>query len=129
VRKEDGDLMGRFVKGQSGNPGGRAKVTPEMSRALEVARENAPKAIQIFVDIIDGKYTIEEKMKAAAALLDRGLGKPTQQTDVNLDAKLDGTLETTGKVDEKQLEAFVARVSSELEGLATKDSAAKPGKK
>jgi hypothetical protein len=123
-------MGGRFVKGQSGNPGGRPRLTPEVSRALEMARENTAKAIQVFIDVIESDvHSVEERMKAAAALLDRGIGKPTQQTDVNLDANIDGRLTTTGKVDEAQLASLMARVSADLKQLAAENSPAEPGKK
>lgn len=66
--------MGRFVKGQSGNPGGRAKGLGDI-RAL--AQSHAPKAMAVLVAALTDDDP-RVRVKAAEALLDRGYGKPAQ---------------------------------------------------
>lgn len=65
-----------FVKGQSGNPGGRPKVVGEVQ---ELAREHTTQAIQTLVDIMSSADAPPAARVAAAnAVLDRGYGKPPQ---------------------------------------------------
>lgn len=63
----------RFVKGQSGNPGGRPKAALDVQ---ELARAHTPDAIRALVDALNSP---RERVSAAVALLDRGWGKPTQR--------------------------------------------------
>ncbi len=68
-----------FVKGQSGNPGGRPKGVAEVQ---ELARQHAPEALDRLVKIMRGDN--ERAATAAASLtLDRAYGKPTQPIDGN----------------------------------------------
>lgn len=63
-----------FVKGKSGNPGGRPKEVAEV-RAL--AQQHSRKAIEVLASLLDSD---DEKSKIAAAnsILDRAVGKPPQ---------------------------------------------------
>jgi hypothetical protein len=78
-----------FQKGQSGNPGGRAKVTLPDGRTLtDLAREHTPKAVQALVDVLESTEASDAaKVSAATALLDRGWGRPKQ--DIGLEMKPD----------------------------------------
>lgn len=66
---------GRFVRGQSGNPGGRPKVEREVR---EVLWQNGVQAARRLVELMSSP---DEKvaLSAAQTLLDRTLGKPAQQ--------------------------------------------------
>lgn len=63
-----------WVKGQSGNPGGRPKDTAHI-RDLALAR--CPEAIERLEFWMKSKNP-KASVAACIALLDRGLGKPTQ---------------------------------------------------
>lgn len=71
----------KFVKGQSGNPSGRPKDKEEISR---LARSYSVKAIETLVKIMLGKTraSADAQARAASAILDRAIGKPTQDVDV-----------------------------------------------
>jgi predicted subunit of tRNA(5-methylaminomethyl-2-thiouridylate) methyltransferase len=67
-----------FVKGQSGNPGGRPKGIKELT---ELARANSKTAFERIVAMLD---STDERVVLAAAqeILNRGFGKPSQAVDV-----------------------------------------------
>jgi hypothetical protein len=64
--------MGKFLKGQSGNPGGRPK---DLDKIGEIARQHSEAAINKLVQLMNHKDP-HIVIKAACAVLDRGLGKP-----------------------------------------------------
>lgn len=63
-----------FVKGQSGNPGGRPKAE---ARVKELARAHTDAAIETLVKSL-GAESEGTRVAAAEALLNRGWGKPAQ---------------------------------------------------
>jgi hypothetical protein len=71
-----------WVKGESGNPGGRPK---ELEGIQKLARENAPLAIQTLVEVATKGKSESARVTAANALLDRGFGKPKQFVSDNRD--------------------------------------------
>jgi hypothetical protein len=74
-----------FKKGQSGNPAGRPKDGPEAKEAKSLALKKCPRAIERLGELMehDEPYAVT----AANALLDRGLGKPTQEIEHGLTAE------------------------------------------
>ena len=70
-------------KGQSGNPGGRRKLTPGQKRALEKARKLSFRAMERMAEMLedDEPRTV---LAAAKLVLEYGLGKPTQVADVHV---------------------------------------------
>lgn len=63
-----------FVKGQSGNPGGRPKQEMEV---IQLARQAAPDAIRRLMHWMN-EGDARASIAASTALLDRAFGKPTQ---------------------------------------------------
>ena len=66
--------MAKFVKGQSGNPGGQPK---ELKEIAALARKLAPEAIERLAYWMRSENP-KASTTACQALLDRGFGKPTQ---------------------------------------------------
>jgi isocitrate dehydrogenase len=65
-----------FVKGKSGNPGGRPK---EVMDVVQLARKATPMAMKTLTDIAgNDEANPAARVAAANALLDRGWGKATQ---------------------------------------------------
>ena len=71
-----------FQKGQSGNPGGRPKVTLDDGRSLsDIAKEHTKSAVEALVSVLNDKASqASARVQAATALLDRGWGRPHQTT-------------------------------------------------
>jgi len=67
-------VIGRpFVKGISGNPGGRPKGRSEVN---ELALKWSPEALRTLMRIMrDEEEETKERIRAAEIILDRGLGK------------------------------------------------------
>ena len=65
-----------FVKGKSGNPGGRPK---ELKGIQLAARKITPLALRRLKGLLESKETGEQALiSAAAAVMDRAYGKPAQ---------------------------------------------------
>jgi hypothetical protein len=71
-----------FVKGKSGNPGGKPK---ELKGIQELARVHAPTAIETLARIARTGKSESARVGAATALLDRGYGRPPQFVSGNAD--------------------------------------------
>jgi len=95
------DKSGRFVKGYSGNAGGRPK---DENNIAELARSYSTEAIDTLVDIMRSAKDDRVRGTAAQALLDRGFGKPKVEIQ-NTNADLTDALAQVGKVlDERKRE-------------------------
>ncbi len=67
------DNQGKFIKGHSGNAGGRPR---DERKVAELARSYSVEAIDTLVDIMRNGKDERVRGTAATALLDRGWGKP-----------------------------------------------------
>jgi hypothetical protein len=78
-----------FVKGQSGNPGGRPKVVlPDGRSLIDIAREHTPKAVATLVAVMDDrKASYAARVSAASEILNRGWGRARQ--DIGIEIKND----------------------------------------
>ena len=83
------DKSGRFLKGYSGNAGGRPK--DELNLAA-LARSYSTEAIKTLVDLMRNARDDRVRGTAAQALLDRGFGKPKVEIQ-NTNADVRGALE------------------------------------
>lgn len=78
------DGKGRFVKGQSGNLGGRPKGLAERCR---VATNDGKDIVDLMLEVLRGTVAdskVSDRVDAAQWFADRGWGKAVQQTDMNL---------------------------------------------
>lgn len=91
------DVSGRFVKGHSGNPGGRKAMPKSIKEALAGL---VPEALQIKKEILsDPGAPLELKNKVADSILDRVYGRPglmVAEDGVVALEKLDKLLEDIG---------------------------------
>ena len=75
------DASGRFLPGQSGNPGGRPKVAPELRAAAQEVSLEGLKVLTVIMR--DEKAPQNARINAVQAIWDRGFGKPDQQHRVS----------------------------------------------
>lgn len=76
--------MGRFAKGQSGNPGGRPKSDDDV-KAL--ARVHGPAVITELARILAAGKTEAVRVSAGAILLDRAYGKAAPSPEEREDTR------------------------------------------
>lgn len=94
-----------FVKGQSGNPGGRPKVTQEQRDALEAVRALAMEASEVLhLLMTDKKTPAAVRLRAVMEIFDRTYGKAEQPVKVE-----DSTRDVLGDI-----RAEVARIQGQV---------------
>ena len=74
------NAKGTWVKGQSGNPGGRPKLSADLKVRIRDLGARAVDALERALDSDDPRVVV----LAAKELLDRGYGKPAQVLDATL---------------------------------------------
>lgn len=73
-----------FAKGQSGNPGGRAKKTDEERSLEQLCRDKTPDALKTILDIMTSGQQEKNQLSAAQYIIDRGWGKAVAQTETTI---------------------------------------------
>jgi hypothetical protein len=124
-------IKGRFVKGESGNPAGWPKnpwpdyvpdpppaayCAPDPAAAdrrfipniVAEARKYSALAIDTLVELTKDTHTDSTRFAAAAALLDRGYGRPAQSLDLYLSA--DAITKRLSDMTDVELAALEARM-------------------
>ena len=109
-----------FVKGKSGNPGGKPRLE---AGVRELARKYTRKAINTLIGILDDpKANAAARSFAANSLLDRGYGKPTQHIETNVTI-----LDSLSEAELRSLAAAIGSLSGEPQetttGFGSEDSA------
>jgi hypothetical protein len=79
---------GSFKPGQSGNPGGRVKKTPEEFALIEACKQRSPDALNVILEIMAHGDGDKVRLSAAQYVIDRGYGKAKQEQDVNVSGEL-----------------------------------------
>lgn len=106
-----------FVKGKTGNPGGRPKKTPELLEIEALAKEASPMAIRRLIHWAKCNEA-KPSITASIALLDRGFGKPSQAVEHK------GTVtHDISSLTDAELAAIIAEEDSRDRGTATQKRA------
>lgn len=71
-----------FVKGQSGNPGGRPPKTDEQRTLEAMCRDKTQAALSVLLSIMDNGENERNRITAAMAIIERGHGKAVQPTTI-----------------------------------------------
>jgi hypothetical protein len=100
-----------FQPGQSGNPAGKRSATDAEREARELAKKHCPEAIMVLVNLMRHGRQEVARANAANSLLDRGIGKPAQQTI--LTGANDGPVQIEHQ--QAQNEAELVRILSALD--------------
>ena len=102
---------GRFLPGQSANPGGKKKKTQEEARALEMIRAATPEAVDILLNLLRAEKGVSSltKVKIIEMMLDRTYGKPDTAVKVT-------TEQLTVEEAQAELEAIFGAVSDDADG-------------
>ena len=80
--KRGGARSTSFKPGQSGNPGGRPKLTQDELDALTMAKQFAPDAIRALHEIATSKTASDKaRVTAAEAIINRVYGKPKETVE------------------------------------------------
>ena len=98
-KPESRDEAGRFKKGQSGNPGGRKPLPPDVKMML---KESSADAAKLLIETMrDKNAKIDLRINCANTIMDRVFGKASQPIDGNIDSVvkiiLGGELEELAK--------------------------------
>ncbi len=100
---------GRFLPGQSPNPGGRPRKSEEEKDALEEIRKLAPGVAAKMQEMLDApRVPAIAKVRILEIILERTYGKP--ETAVRLNADLQ-----SNEAARARLEAIAARIRLEVE--------------
>ena len=121
--KPIGKPRGRpFVRGRSGNPGGRP-ADPTKSRARrerydadvrKLAREHGPDAIKKLKEIMDSASApFSAQIMAANSLLDRGFGRPAAMVGIAASLDVTATQDNPLEIIEARLAAIHERLQEE----------------
>lgn len=98
---EKRDKAGRFVKGVSGNAGGRPKIPADVKEMLRAATVDAAK---LLIDTMQDKGAkLELRIDCCKTIMDRVYGKATQPIEGNVQAAVRSITDEEAK---KALEAL-----------------------
>lgn len=71
-----------FVKGQSGNPGGRPPKTEEQRTLEAMCKDKTLDALAVLLQIMESGEQERNRITAAMAIIERGHGKAVQPTTI-----------------------------------------------
>lgn len=87
--KPKGKPRGKPIpKGQSLNPGGRPKKTPQELDLVAACKSKTTEALDTIVEIMTHGEKEQTRLAAALAIIERAYGKPVQPTDLALSGGL-----------------------------------------
>jgi hypothetical protein len=101
-----------YQRGQSGNPQGRAKRTPQELDLIAACKNKTPRALAVLVEIMENGQIERNRLAAALAILERGHGRPIQPIDTHhVDERAEETEAQWAKGMDELRAAFAARLA------------------
>ncbi|OPX88289.1 MAG: hypothetical protein A4E53_02070 [Pelotomaculum sp. PtaB.Bin104] len=83
---ENRTVTGRFMKGHSGNPGGRPKLASELKLSMQELTGNAVFTIKEIMSNQDAPPA--SRLKCAELILAYGIGRPVQQMQIEVETEI-----------------------------------------
>lgn len=77
-----------FKPGQSGNPGGRRKLTPEEFDIVEQCKLKTPQALLTIETIMLKGASEKNRLAAAQVIIERAYGKPKQEVAAHVTGQI-----------------------------------------
>lgn len=115
-------VVGRpFQKGKSGNPAGRARVTPEELDLIAACKERSPKALAVIDKIMTTSKSDRTALAAAIYVIDRAYGQARVVGEINQNVNVNHT----GTIVHRAVQEIDARIT-ELLGAGTNGADAPP---
>jgi hypothetical protein len=71
-----------FAKGQTGNPSGRPKLTPEEHDLIAACKAKTPDALAVIEGLMLESQSDKVRLSAALSIIERAWGKPIQPTEL-----------------------------------------------
>jgi hypothetical protein len=78
-----------FKPGQSGNPSGRPKKTPEELDLIAACKEKTPQALSVIENVMVSGEQEKNRLIAAQYIIDRAYGKATQNVQADGDFRFE----------------------------------------
>ena len=113
----------RYKPGQSGNPGGRPKKTPEELKAVAELKRMTPEAVKVVVKILKNeKASMYARLQAAEIIFNRAMGRPetylkVDNAEQSVEASVANLLDLFGTAEEDE-EPEVPLVAEDSSGSA-----------
>lgn len=101
--------MSRFIKGKSGNPGGRPKAAQELAKLIRAETRDGAELVEFAVKVLrDPTATERNRAWAADWLSDRGFGKPQQEVAISGGLSVDASPIDLSHLNAEQLAALAS---------------------
>lgn len=77
-----------FVKGKSGNPGGRPKNTQEQQEFIDACKKISSEALETLKKWMDNEQQPNASVKSATLILAYAWGQPTQKVEADVETNI-----------------------------------------
>ena len=117
----------RYKPGQSGNPGGRPKKTPEELKAVAELKRMTPEAVKVVVKILKNEHAyLYARLQAAEIIFNRAMGRPetylkVDNAEQSVEASVANLMDLFGSVEEEEPEVLPVEEEAEEDSGSSGD--------